>query len=982
MGDSSKEKMELFTLLLKAEGLGGSHRIIDSSRDGYGPFPMASAQQRLWFFHQLEPGSPAYNMPVAIRLEGRLNLSALHQSLSHIVRRHEILRTTFDSIDGQPLQNIGPTTPPAICLVELPDVSENERETMALCLMGAEAVRPFDLRNGPLLRAALLRFDERHHTLLLNVHHIVFDGWSLGIFMKEFVELYRVFSKGEPPGLSQLPIQYRDFSQWQQDWLKGETLEAQLSYWRDKLSGLNPSLDIPTDYPRPAVQTFRGARQSTSLSAEIITRLRMLSQRENATLFMTLLAAFKILLHRYTGQDDLIVGAPLANRNRVETENLIGLFINTLPLRTDVSGNPGFRELLARVREVCLEAYAHQDVAFDKLVEELQPERNLSRPPLFQVLFNMFNYPGSRLDLPGLSAEVISIFEHASKFDLTLYVLEEEQGIKLELVYNADLFERERMAEMLRQFNHLLSQIVSQPEDKIDNFSLVSQDAREVLPDPTLRLAAQAGHPVDQLVSEQARRAPERTAIVGLDRDWSYAELHARSNQLANCLRAGGIMKGDVVAIYGLRSASLVWALLGILKAGAAFVILDPAYPASHLNNCLSITRPRGVIHLEEAGPLPYELEKSLGLLPERRRISLPDVPAASEMLRQHSTDEPDAVRSPDDIAYVAFTSGSTGIPKGVIGTHGPLAHFIEWHAKTFGLRESDRFSMLSGISHDPLLRDIFTPLSLGASLCVPDQEYIGSPGWLAEWARQERITVMHLTPAMGQLLTIMGAGSYSDQSVELASLRYAFFGGDALTLGDVVNIRKLAPSVRCVNFYGTTETPQGVAYFIVPDREDERPEGKALHRDRVPLGKGIEGVQLLVLNRAQRLAGIGELGEIAVRTPYLTRGYINDETLTQARFTCNPYTPGADDRIYRTGDLGRYLPDGNVEFLDRMDNQVKIRGFRVELGEVESALVRHPGISEAVVVAVDDHHGHKRLVAYLIPDTRKAPGVLQQLRS
>ncbi len=980
MSDISKERLELFTHLLKTEGLDVSHKIIDSSGSGRGPYPMTSAQQRLWLFDQLEPGSSAYNMPVAIRLTGRLNLSALHQSLTQILRRHEILRTTFASIDGQLLQFVCLPVTLTLNLLELRHVVESERAASALRLMSEEAIRPFDLERGPLLRATLLRFDEQDHMLLLNVHHIVFDGWSLVIFMKELAALYSAFSIGGQCSLPQLPIQYRDFAQWQQEQLKGVALESQLSYWREKLGGVTHSQGIPTDYTRPAIQTFRGARLSTSISTALISRLHRLSQQENSSLFMTLLAAFKILLHRYTGQEDIIVGSPLANRNRVETENLIGLFINTLPLRTDVSANPTFRELLARVRQVCLEAYAHGDAAFDKLVEELQPARELSQSPLFQVLFNMFNYPDSRLHLPGLSAEIISTFEHGSKFDLTLYVLKTGDEIKLELVYNADLFEQERMAEMLRQYNHLLSQIVSQPDEKIDNFSLVTPEASHILPDPALALPAQSSRLVHELFSDQARRAPERLAILDTNRNWTYGELHFRSNQLANCLLAGGIRKNDIVAVYGHRSASLIWALLAILKAGAAFIILDPAYPALRLKHCLSIAKPRALVHLEEAGSLPDDLEKSLNILPERRRIVLPQVASASTTIMQYPADEPDVVINPDDIAYVAFTSGSTGVPKGVLGTHRPLAHFIHWHIKTFRLQETDRFSLLSGISHDPLLRDIFTPLSLGATLCIPDQDSIGSPGWLAAWVRQQRISIMHLTPAMGQLLTITGA---ADRETDvLTSLRYAFFGGDELLKSDVVNIRKLAPSVTCVNFYGTTETPQGAGYFIVADREGESLGGNVTSRHRVPLGRGIEGVQILVLNRWLQLAGIAELGEIGIRTPYLTKGYINDDALTRERFISNPYTKIDGDCLYMTGDLGRYLPDGNVEFLGRIDSQVKIRGFRVELGEIESALVRHPGIHEAVVVAVDDRNGHKRLVAYLVPDQQRASGVYQQLRS
>jgi amino acid adenylation domain-containing protein/FkbM family methyltransferase len=922
-----------------------------------GALPLSFAQQRLWFLDQLEPGSSAYNMPAAVRLIGVLNVAALEQVLSEVVSRHEVLRTTFVAPAGEPVQVVAPPAPAPLPVMDLSALPEAEREAEAERLAAEEARRPFDLAAGPLSRASLIKLSAREHTLLFTMHHIVSDGWSMGVLVKEVTALYDAYSSGKASPLAEPPVQYADYAAWQREYLSGETLERQLSYWRGQLAGAPASLDLPTDRPRPPVQSYKGERQRLVLSSELSGSLKHLSRHEGASLFMTLLAAFKVLLGGYSGQQDIVVGAPVAGRNTPEVEGLVGFFLNTLVLRTDLSGDPTFRELLGRVRQVALEAYEHQDIPFEKLLDELRPERDLSRAPLFQVFFNMLNLPDRRLELPGLTLETLDAEEAAAKFDLTLYVKEEAGRIAFDLVYNTDLFDGARMAEMLRQFEHLLSQVAENSEEPVGRYSLVTPSARRLLPDPTEPLNSDWVGSVHSLFEARARMHPSQVAVADAGQTWTYEELNRRSNRVANYLLARGISPQDVVAVYGHRSAPLVQTVLGVLKAGAAFTILDPAYPDARLIDYLTIARPRGWVQITEAGPPNKSLAEAVEGLSPGCRLEVGRETGPEDV----SDEDPHVEVGPNDLAYVAFTSGSTGRPKGVLGRQGPLTHFLPWLSETFGLDDTDRYSMLSGLSHDPLHRDIFTPLCLGAAITIPDPAEITTPGYVAGWMERERVSVAHLTPAMGQLLT-EGA---SEAGREVRTLRRVFLVGDVLTRSDVSRLRGLAPGVECVNYYGSTETQRAVSYFVVPEWGDGAGPGKEI----LCLGKGIKDVQLLVLKPGGRPAGVGETGEIYVRSPHLALGYLGDERLSAERFVNNPFTREEADRLYRTGDLGRYLPDGNVEPLGRADQQVKIRGFRVEPGEVEAALVRREGVRECVVVAREGAPGGKRLVAYVVSE-------------
>jgi amino acid adenylation domain-containing protein len=965
MGNLSPEKQALLVLQMKkkkaAEAAAARVAAVGMPRrpDPSAPVPLSFAQQRLWLLDRLDPGTSAYNIPAQARLRGRIDVHALELAIGEILRRHDALRTRFAEQDAQPAQVIAPPSVFHLPVADLAGLPEGLRQTEEQRLLLA-CIRPFDLNSGPLFRATLLRLGAVEHLLLLDMHHIVSDGWSLGVFFRELAALYEAFHAGRAPSLPELPVQYPDFAVWQREWLQGPVLEEQLGYWRERLAGAPPELELPLDRVRPAVQTHRGRTAHADLPAGLVARLRELSLAEGATPFMTFLAAFQLLLSRLSGQDDVVVGSPSAGRVRGEVEGLIGLFLNTLVLRTDLSGDPTFRELLGRARETVLGAYRYQAIPFERLLEELQPERLLSRTPIFQVLFNFVTLSDLQIRLPGVEVDVIDPAKAESKFDFTLYVNELPDSLRFDLVYNADLFEPERMAELLRQLEHLLAQAAADPDRRIGEMSLVTPSAVALLPDPAQPLPGDWRGPIHEALSRNAAEQPERIAVQDAQGTvWTYAELEVRANRLAHRLIAGGVEKGDAVAVWAHRSAPLVQALMGTLKAGAAFMVLDPAYPVPRLLDYLRIGRPMGWIAVPGAPPPPAEVAEAVSVLCQ---VDLADLSG--------SETDPGVPIGPDDAACLTFTSGSTGLPKGVVGRHGPLTHFYPWMAERFGLGADDRFGMLSALSHDPLQRDVFTPVWFGARMVLPDPERIGAPGYLAGWLHSEQVTVLHLTPAMMEM--VLDSTENGPEPIrELPDLRRAFVVGDLLKKGDVEHLQEIAPSVVCVNLYGSTETQRSVSFFEVP-RETAR-----LGKEVLPLGRGMEGCQLLVLNRGGRLAGVGESGEIHMRSRHLARGYLGDEELTAKRFLSNPQDAG--DRVYKTGDLGRYLPDGGVEMLGRVDFQVKLRGFRIELGEVEAALARYPGVRECVVIAREDRPGDRRLVGYLVgaPDLRDLRGFL-----
>jgi amino acid adenylation domain-containing protein len=917
-----------------------------AERDG--DLPLSFAQERLWFVDRMEPGSSVYHMPFQYVLRGALDTDALRRALDEVARRHEVLRTSLPLVDDVPVQRIAPPAPVELPVHDVSHRAEEERGEAAMRVAHEVATRAFDLSRGPLWRAALVRVAADEHLLLVNLHHVISDGWSTGVLWNELSALYGAYSRGEASPLPELSIQYGDFAVWQRAWLTGEVLDAQLGYWRRKLAGAPPLLELPTDRPRPAVQTYAGALESVALQGADADAVLALARREGATLFMVLLAALDVVLGRLAGQDDVVVGTPIAGRTRRETEGLVGLFLNSLALRTDLSGEPTFRELLRRVRETTLEAYAHQDLPFERILEEVHPERSLSHTPVFQVLLNLSNFAEGDVSLPGLEVQPLGTGgDLGSKFDLTLYAGEAADGaIALHLVYNVALFDGDRVREMLAQLVGVLRQAAEDVERPIARLSLLTDSARAVLPDPDLPLSAEWRGSVPEIFAAHAARTPHALAVADPVESWTYAELDASANAIAQGLMADGVQPGDVVAIHGAREAALVRALLGTLRAGAAFLVLDPAYPAARLAEYVRIARPTGWLPLAGAGEVPAELADALR---ETVRATLPLGGRAGAGVGG-SAEPPRVEIGPDSLAYLSFTSGTTGTPKAVMGRHGSLTHFTPWLAERFGIGAGDRFSLLSGLAHDPLHRDVFTPLQLGASIVAPEAEQVGVPGYLARWMRGGRITIAHLTPAMGQLLVDVAPGQAEDR---IESLRRAFFVGDVLTRTDVDRLHRLALHVEVVNYYGSTETQRAVAHFVVPR------DTSALAKDIIPVGMGIPDVQVVIRNTAGERAGVGEVGEMWMRSPHVALGYLGDPEGTAARFV---------DGAYRTGDLGRYRPDGVAEIAGRADQQVKIRGFRVEPGEIEAALRAHPAVRDTAVAARGERD-ERRLVAYVVAE-------------
>ena len=934
--------------------------------------PLSFAQERFWFLHQLDPAGSVLNLSRGYRLRGSLDRAALERALAEVVTRHEVLRAVvaLDG-DGRPIQVAGGSPPIGLETADVSHLPGPERDAAAQRLHAETVLRPYDLSRGPLLRALLVRLADDEHLLVLGMHHVVGDAWSFAVLLGEITAVYDAVRAGRPWRLPELTIQYADFAAWQRQLVESGRLDGELDYWRRTLGGRLPEALLPADRPYPVTRTYRGAREHLQLPPAISAALDALGRSEGASTFMILLAGLQAIVHRHTGEEDVTLGTPIALRNRMELEPLVGCLLNTLVLRTDLSGGPTFRELLRRARATALGAYEHQEVPIERLLADVRPTRHGSRTPLFQVMLNMRDAPHG-FALAGLRVEPVAPERAGAIFDMTLYFRHHDDGaLALTLSYSRDLFDAERARDVLAQLAGLLGEAARDPDRRLAALSLLTPAARAALPDPRETLDGRWHGAVHEGFGRQARRAPERIAVVDRAGAWTYGELDAHSARIAHRLRADGVGAEHVVAVHAHRSAPLVAALLGVLRAGAAFTILDPAYPERRLLDCVAQARPRAWIEIAGAPEPPPALRAFAEGVPCRLRLG-PGRAATADggpALAALPASAPDVTVAPDTLACVTFTSGSTGQPKGVLGRHGSLSHFLPWQAEAFGLGDADRFSMLSGLAHDPIQRDVFTALWVGGTICVPDPAMLMTPGWLAEWTRRSGVTVMQLTPAMLQFLVETAPAAAGER---LDGLRRVFTVGDVLTRRDVARLRELAPAAVHVNYYGATETQRALGYFRVPD-------GDAAGRDVVPLGRALPGAQLLVLNRAGALAGVGELGEIHVRSPHLARGYLDDDGLTRERFLVNPFTGRRDDRMYRTGDLGRYRADGVVEFAGRADSQVQVRGFRVELGEVEAALGAHPDVTDATVVAREESPGDTRLVAYLVSSTALRPAELRR---
>ncbi|HKH48828.1 MAG TPA: amino acid adenylation domain-containing protein, partial [Thermoanaerobaculia bacterium] len=917
-------------------------------KEGVG-LPLSFAQQRLWLLQQLEPGSATYNIPVAVELSGKLDVRAMGAALAEVVRRHESLRTTFTVAGSAPLQRISPVGPfsrAALPLVDLAAVPAAAAEAAAERLAREQAGQGFDLERGPLVAGLLARLAEERHQFLLTLHHIISDGWSIGVLIHELGALYAAFVEGRPSSLPELPIQYADFAVWQREQL-AEKQAAELAYWETRLGGEVATVELPTDRPRPAVQTFRGGRRQLALSAELTARLKRFGRGEGSTLFMTLLAATQALLSRQSGEQDVPVGAPVAGRQQGATEGLIGCFLNTLVLRTDLSGAPSFRELVARVRTVTLEAYSNQDVPFEAVLARLRLDRDLSRSPLFQVLFNLLNLPARDLSLPGLDLRVLTLAEVPSKLDMTFYVSEAESRVWIDLVYNADLFDEARMADVLAQLEGLLVQAVERPDEPVERLSLVTAAARALLPDPGVELPVPGFPPVARLFLDRARELPEQPALAWSDGVWTYAQLGARAREIARAAVAAGAGPGTVVAVAGSRSPELIAGLLGVFLSGGVLLILDRKLPAARLRVMVEEAKPGCLICVGE--PQPDD-----AWLWEERSLPVLTVQPAPES----SPDAPEDTfpcAAPDDPAYVFFTSGTTGRPKAVLGRQKGLSHFLTWQRSTFGIGPGDRAAQLTGLSFDVVLRDIFLPLTSGATLVLPDEDDV-SPERILLWLQESAISVVHTVPSLASAW--LGAAPSGFQA---ETLRWTFFAGEPLLAQVVTRWRTAFPRTDVVNLYGPTETTLAKCFYRVPDPpvQDVQPVGTPLPQTQalILLGSGGGG---------ERLCGLGEVGEIVVRTPFRSLGYLNNPEENR-RFRPNPFRDDPDDLLYVSGDRGRYRLDGTVEILGRLDEQVKIRGVRVEPAEIRAALGRHPAVWESAILVHEHRPGDQRLVAYVV---------------
>jgi amino acid adenylation domain-containing protein len=907
--------------------------------------PLSSAQRRLWFLNQLDPDSPYYNIPMALRMSGTLDVEAMRRAFNEIVNRHEVLRTTYVTQGDTPVQIIHPEMLIDLPVVDMTHIPAEQQDAEVRRFAIEDSRHIFDLQTGPLVRASLLRLSEHEHILLQNFHHIANDGWSIWQFANEFAPLYEAFREGKPSPLEELPVQYADFAVWQREWLQGDAMKAQLSYWTKQLAGVPDTLELPTDFRRPAVLSLRGSTEKAVFPREFVDRLNALSQQQGATLFMTLLAAYQLLLYRYTREEDIVVGSPIANRNRAEIEDLIGFFVNTLVMRTNLSGNPTFVELLERVKTTALGAYTNQDVPFEKLVEALQPDRELGRIPLFQVWFVLQNAPRMSLQLRDLELRGMDVHNGTAKFDLGLFTVEKPDGLYCSVEYSTDLFDAATIRRFLAHYHVLLEAIAANPMRRLSELPLLTEEERH----QALVEWNDTAHEyprersLHEFIEEQVERTPNAPALIFESQQLTYRELNARANQLAHRLRELGVGPEKMVAVCAHRSVEMVVALLATVKAGGAYVPIDPDYPKARLS-----------VMLEDADP-PVLLtqEHLLDALPEH---AIPTVCLDRDwaIVAKSSASNLPVITTGKDQAYMIYTSGSTGKPKGVPNVHEGIVNRLLWMQSAYGLNGTDRVMQKTPYSFDVSVWEFFWPLMTGACLVVARPEGHKDPNYLIDLIRQQGITTMHFVPSMLRIfLEAEGVESCT-------SLRRVVCSGEALPFELQQRFFERLGGAELHNLYGPTEAAVDVSFWqCLPN-----PASTV-----VPIGKPVWNTQLYVLDSYLQPVPVGVPGELHIGGVQLARGYLKRPELTAEKFIRDPYSKEPGARLYKTGDLTRFLPDGNIEYLGRIDHQVKLRGFRIELGEIEAALDGHPGVMQSVVMAREDEPGDKRLVAYVVPE-------------
>ncbi|NEP36780.1 amino acid adenylation domain-containing protein, partial [Moorena sp. SIO3B2] len=914
------------------------------------PPPLSFAQQRLWFIEKMALSSNAYNMPLTLHLVGKLDYVALQKSLNQIIARHETLRTTFSEINGTPVQIIQPPFELELPRKDLSGLTPSEATTKLQQLLQQENELSFNLEVDPPIRAQLFQLGTTEHILQITLHHIASDGWSLTVLPKELSAIYTATLADQSSPLPPLPIQYADFAVWQKNYLLGVTLSSQLNYWKQKLLDL-PQLQLPTDHPRPPVQTFNGAGIPINIPAALTSKVKQLTQKQGTTLFMTLLAVFKVLLSRYSGQESIAVGTPIANRNRSEIEGLIGFFVNSLVMYTDLGGDPSFTEILNRVKQTALEAYGHQDIPFEKLVEQLQPERALSQNPLFQV---MFAVQQSEILKPSFSLPNLEVgwYEGAGaemtvRFDLELHLWPVGEEIKGFCAYNTDLFSAETISRMLSHYQNLLSAAVETTERPISQLPLMTEpELDQILVEWNNTKTDYPNHKcIHQLFEEQVEKTPDAVAVVFDQQKLTYSQLNNKANQLAHHLQTLGVKPEMLVGICVERSVEMVVGLLGILKAGGAYVPLDPNYPTSRLHYMIE------------------DAQLSIILTQEKWQHHLSDTKASvicldtdSEIINQQSQQVPENQVKANQLAYVIYTSGSTGKPKGVSIHHQGVVRLFS-NTNYVQLDSTDRVAQVSNTSFDAATFEIWGALLHGAVAVIITKSVLLSPQEFVNYIKQEKITTLFLTTALFNQLAYSVPEAFS-------TLKHLLFGGEAVDPKSVKQVLEKGAPERLLHVYGPTENTTFSSWYKV----NKVAEGAT----NLPIGKPISNTQIYILDSNLQPVPIGVPGELHIGGDGLAIGYHNRPELTADQFIPNPFEDSKfTKKLYKTGDLARYLPDGNIEFIGRIDHQVKIRGFRIETGEIEAVLNSYPIVKETVVLAREDNPGDKRLVAYIVPETQ-----------
>ncbi|MFN4877800.1 MAG: amino acid adenylation domain-containing protein, partial [Aphanizomenon sp.] len=971
----TNQKRDLLKLLLNKKGINLQTETI-LPRPNSEPAPLSFGQEQLWFLSQIQDNT-TYNLPLALQISGSLNISVLEQVITEIVRRHEILRTNFQQIEGKNLQVIRPEINISLQVINLDQITAKQQLKNVERLINQETDKIFNLSEDDLFQSTLYQLNQNSYILLLNMHHIISDGWSIGILLQELSTLYGAYLAGNKSPLPDLQIQYADYAIWQKEKFTSEIREKQLNYWKQQLADIPPLLELPTDKPRPPIQSFRGGIWEFSINSNLSQKIRTLTQQSDATLFMTMLAAFVILLYRCSGQDDILIGSPMAGRNRQEIQSLIGYFVNTVVLRTKLTGNPNFREILNEVRQVATDAHNYQDIPYNQVVEALNPQRNLSYNPVFQILFDLQHSLTDKLQLPGLTLQPFLGEHSTSKFDLSLII--EDRGTELigAWEYSSDLFTQEAISRITENFQTLLNGIVNNPETPINQLPIISAFEQQQILEKWNN--TQQDYPesfcIHELLTQQVIKTPDAIAVKFGNQQLTYTQLNQKANQLANYLQNCGVTSEVLVGLYLERSLDILIAILAILKAGGAYLPLDPKYPQTRLTDILNDSQVSIILTQEKlltslSSPLP---RGETPLTPYQGKIILLDTDLT--IISQQNIETPISAIKPDNLAYVIYTSGSTGKPKGVMITHQNIVNHATSIIDKYQINSHDRILQFTTFIFDVAAEEIFPAWLSGATLIICPQEMVTNLIEFSQFLAQESLTVVNLpTPYWQEWVLEI------DRKVSQIpdSLRLVITGSDQVLPEKLALWQKLVTekrqNIQWINAYGLTETTITSTVYQLPVNY----QLNTTHS--VPIGRPIANTEIYILDQNLQPVPIGIPGELHIGGAGLARGYLNRKQLTNEKFISNPISSSKSSRLYKTGDLARYLPDGNIEFLGRIDYQVKIRGFRIELGEIEAVLAQHPLVKSSAVIVREIQPGNKQLVAYVV--TEDHSNIQQDLRS